>query len=89
MHFFFGSNVFFQGLAFTREERQLLGIHGLFPAVVQTEEEQVKHAVLLLDRYENDLDKFIYLISLYVSRTWFEFTLIAINSNLISFRLYI
>lgn len=56
-----------QGLAFTREERQLLGIHGYLPAVVKSEDEQVKHSVLLLDRYENDLDKFIYLIGLLVS----------------------
>lgn len=56
----------FQGLGFTREERQLLGIHGLFPAAVKTEEEQVQHCTLLLNRYESDLDKFIYLMGLYV-----------------------
>lgn len=56
----------FQGLAFSREERQLLGIHGLFPAAVKTVEEQVQHCTLLLNRYENDLDKFIYLMGLYV-----------------------
>lgn len=57
----------FQGLAFTHEERQLLGIHGLLPAVVKNEDEQVQHATLLLDRLENDLDKFIYLAGLCVS----------------------
>lgn len=50
-----------QGLAFTREERMRLGIHGILPAVVKSEEEQVKHAQLLLQRYSNDLDKYIYL----------------------------
>lgn len=64
-------NSLFQGLAFTREERQLLGIHGLFPAVVKSEEEQTQHCVRLLNRYENDLDKFIYLMGLYVSFTRF------------------
>ncbi|XP_063703948.1 NADP-dependent malic enzyme isoform X2 [Culicoides brevitarsis] len=53
-----------KGLAFTRQERQLLGIHGLFPAVVKTEEEQVAHCHELLSRYENDLDKYIYLMGL-------------------------
>lgn len=57
----------FQGLAFTHEERQLLGIHGLLPAIVKTDEEQIKHCITLLNRYENDLDKFIYLMGLAVS----------------------
>lgn len=34
------------------------------PARVKTEEEQVEHALILLDRLENDLDKYIYLIGL-------------------------
>lgn len=67
INFHHNSLILFQGLAFSREERQLLGIHGLFPAVVKSEDEQIKHCVLLLDRYENDLDKFIYLMGLYVS----------------------
>lgn len=54
----------FQGLAFTLEERQILGIHGHMPARVKTEEEQVEHALILLDRLDNDLDKYIYLIGL-------------------------
>lgn len=53
-----------QGLAFSLEERQLLGIQGLLPARVKTEEEQVEHCLLLLDRLENDLDKYMYLNNL-------------------------
>ncbi|XP_014096264.3 NADP-dependent malic enzyme isoform X1 [Bactrocera oleae] len=53
-----------KGLAFTVEERQILGIQGLLPAVVKSEEEQVKHALILLDRLEQDLDKYIYLSGL-------------------------
>ncbi|XP_026840529.1 NADP-dependent malic enzyme isoform X1 [Drosophila persimilis] len=53
-----------KGLAFTHEERQQLGIHGLLPYVVRDDEEQVKHSRILLDRLENDLDKYMYLISL-------------------------
>ncbi|XP_073814760.1 NADP-dependent malic enzyme-like [Musca autumnalis] len=55
---------FNKGLAFTLEERQLLGIHGLLPAVVKTEEQQIQHCLLLLDRLESDLDKYMYLSSL-------------------------
>lgn len=53
-----------QGLAFTTEERQLLGIQGLLPARIKTAEEQVQHCLLLLDRLENDLDKYMYLNNL-------------------------
>lgn len=55
-----------QGLAFNRNERQLLGINGLLPAVVKTEEEQVQHCILLLNRCEKDIDKYVYLNNLYV-----------------------
>ena len=53
-----------QGLAFTREERQVLGIHGLLPYAVKTEEEQVKQAHVLLERCATDLDRYIYLMGL-------------------------
>lgn len=48
-------------MAFTLEERQLLGIHGLLPSVVKSIDEQVKHCLILINRLENDLDKYIYL----------------------------
>ncbi|XP_037047122.1 NADP-dependent malic enzyme isoform X1 [Bradysia coprophila] len=54
-----------KGLAFNRNERQLLGINGLLPAVVKTEEEQVQHCLLLLNRCEKDIDKYVYLNNLY------------------------
>lgn len=53
-----------QGLAFTYEERQVLGIHGLLPYAVKTEEEQVKQAHVLLERCATDLDRYIYLMGL-------------------------
>ncbi|KAI8115254.1 NADP-dependent malic enzyme [Lucilia cuprina] len=53
-----------KGLAFSLEERQILGIQGLLPARVKTEDEQVQHSLLLLDRLENDLDKYMYLNNL-------------------------
>lgn len=53
-------------MAFTLQERQTLGIHGLLPAVVKTQEEQLELCRLNLDRYDDDLSKYIYLIGLLV-----------------------
>ncbi|KAJ8922059.1 hypothetical protein NQ315_008700 [Exocentrus adspersus] len=53
-----------KGLAFTFEERQALGIHGLLPPRVKTQEEQIEHCKKCLDRLDNDLNKYIYLIGL-------------------------
>ncbi|KRF78798.1 NADP-dependent malic enzyme isoform X3 [Drosophila virilis] len=53
-----------KGLAFTHEERQVLGIHGLLPYVVRSDDQQVEHCRILLNRLENDLDKYVYLIGL-------------------------
>lgn len=56
-----------QGMAFTLEERQALGIHGLFPPRVKTQEEQVEHSKLCLERLDDDLNKYIFLMGLLVS----------------------
>ncbi|XP_012283062.1 NADP-dependent malic enzyme isoform X2 [Orussus abietinus] len=53
-----------KGMAFTIEERQTLGIHGLLPAAVKTQEEQLELCRLNLDRYTDELSKYIYLIGL-------------------------
>lgn len=53
-------------MAFTIEERQMLGIHGLLPAAVKTQDEQLELCRLNLDRYTDDLSKYIYLIGLLV-----------------------
>lgn len=50
-----------KGLAFTIEERQTLGIHGLMPTMVKSEDDQVAHCMAMLDRYDNGLDKYLYL----------------------------
>lgn len=54
-------------MAFTIEERQSLGIHGLLPPRVKTQDEQVKHALANLKRFKDDLNKYIYLMGLQVS----------------------
>ncbi|XP_076173511.1 NADP-dependent malic enzyme isoform X2 [Ptiloglossa arizonensis] len=53
-----------KGMAFTIQERQTLGIHGLLPVVVKTQEEQLELCRLNIDRYPDDLSKYIYLIGL-------------------------
>jgi malate dehydrogenase (oxaloacetate-decarboxylating)(NADP+) len=53
-------------MAFTLEERQLLGIHGLIPPRFKTQEEQLELCRLNVERYPEDLNKFIYLMGLQV-----------------------
>ncbi|KAG8258962.1 NADP-dependent malic enzyme [Homalodisca vitripennis] len=53
-----------KGMAFTLEERQLLGIHGLIPARFKTQEEELELCRLSVDRYDDDLNKYIYLMDL-------------------------
>ncbi|XP_015430201.1 PREDICTED: NADP-dependent malic enzyme isoform X1 [Dufourea novaeangliae] len=53
-----------KGMAFSIEERQTLGIHGLLPVAVKTQDEQLELCRLNLDRYPDDLSKYIYLIGL-------------------------
>lgn len=56
----------FQGLAFTLEERQVLGIHGLQPARFKTQEEQLELCKISINRYQEDLNKYLYLVDLQV-----------------------
>ncbi|XP_023011782.2 NADP-dependent malic enzyme isoform X3 [Leptinotarsa decemlineata] len=53
-----------KGMAFTFEERQTLGIHGLLPPKVKTQEEQIFHCKLCLDRLDDNLNKYLYLMGL-------------------------
>lgn len=53
-----------KGLAFTLEERQVLGIHGLQPARFKTQEEQLELCRISISRYQEDLNKYLYLVDL-------------------------
>ncbi|KAF4524568.1 hypothetical protein B566_EDAN015518 [Ephemera danica] len=53
-----------KGMAFTLEERQALGIHGLLPPRFKTQEEQLELCKLSVERYSEDLNKYIYLTGL-------------------------
>lgn len=54
-----------QGLAFTLEERQVLGIHGLQPARFKTQEEQLQLCKIAVNRYTEPLNKYLYLSDLH------------------------
>jgi malate dehydrogenase (oxaloacetate-decarboxylating)(NADP+) len=49
--------------AFTEEEREILGLRGLLPARVQTMQEQVMRILENLRRKPNDIEKYLYMIS--------------------------
>lgn len=53
-----------QEFGFTLRERQILGIHGLIPPAIRTQEEQSHNVLLNFNRWDNDLDKYIYLMGL-------------------------
>ena len=56
--------IIFQGQAFTIKERQLLGIHGLLPPSVLTQDQQVFVCMENFYRFKEPLDKYIYLMGL-------------------------
>ena len=53
-----------KGMAFTLKERQILGIHGLLPPVVFSQQEQMDRVVANFRHWDNDLDRYIYLAAL-------------------------
>ncbi|XP_066956349.1 NADP-dependent malic enzyme-like isoform X5 [Macrobrachium rosenbergii] len=53
-----------KGMAFSLEERQVLGLHGLIPPRFKTQEEQVDLCRKNIERYQEPLNKYIYLAGL-------------------------
>lgn len=53
-----------KGLAFTLEERQTLGIHGLQPARFKSQDEQLELCRISISRYQEDLNRYLYLVDL-------------------------
>jgi malate dehydrogenase (oxaloacetate-decarboxylating)(NADP+) len=68
-----------KGLAFSLEERQIFGIHGLLPARIKTQDEQVELCKLTFLRYDDDMDKYQYLADLQDRNERLFFRLIAEN----------
>jgi malate dehydrogenase (oxaloacetate-decarboxylating)(NADP+) len=53
-----------KGMAFTLEERQHMGIHGLLPPAVLSQEIQTLRVMANIHRAQNDLDRYIELMNL-------------------------
>ncbi|CAG5116901.1 unnamed protein product [Candidula unifasciata] len=53
-----------KGMAFTLEERQLLGIHGLLPPALMDQDAEVFQVMQNFYRWNDDLDRFIFLMCL-------------------------
>ena len=54
----------FKGMAFSLEERQTLGIHGLLPPRIKNQEEMTEHSLRNLRRFEDPLNKYMYMADL-------------------------
>ncbi len=54
-----------KGTAFTIEERSKLKMSGFLPPRVKTLEDQIKNSLKIVEQKENDIEKFIYIRSLY------------------------
>ncbi|XP_052811974.1 NADP-dependent malic enzyme-like [Mya arenaria] len=53
-----------KGMCFTLQERQLLGLQGLLPPAILNQDQQVYFVMQNFYRWENDLDRYIYMMSL-------------------------
>ncbi|KAK3090492.1 hypothetical protein FSP39_012279 [Pinctada imbricata] len=53
-----------KGQAFTLEERQLMGIHGLIPPALITQDQQMKRVMTNFKNRPTDVDRYIYLMAL-------------------------
>jgi len=76
-------------MAFTIEERQALGIHGLLPPRVKTQDDQVKHALANIERFNDDLNKYIYLMGLQVSKYDIDLILMFLLTNILECMVFV
>ncbi len=53
-----------KGTAFTAAEREALGLHGLLPPRISTQQQQVQHVINNIRRKPNNLERYLYLIGL-------------------------
>uniref|UniRef100_A0A1B0FA31 Malic enzyme n=1 Tax=Glossina morsitans morsitans TaxID=37546 RepID=A0A1B0FA31_GLOMM len=67
--------------AFTIEERQLLGIHGLLPPVVRTMEEQVELCLTQFLNIDEDLSRYTYMIRLAARNERLFYKLLAMHGD--------
>jgi malate dehydrogenase (oxaloacetate-decarboxylating) len=60
-----GNSYINKGTAFTREERDRLGLTGMLPPTVRSLEQQVRNSRVKVEDKENDIERFIYIRSLF------------------------
>lgn len=60
------SEIVLQGMAFSLQERQCLGIHGLLPPAFETQERQVYRVMCQLRAQPDDLSRYVILDNLQV-----------------------
>merc|ERR1711970_1026851 len=70
-----------KGSSFTIEERQTLGIHGLLPPRVKTQEEMAEHSMRNLRRFEDPLNQYMYMIELLERNEKLFYKLLAENTE--------
>ncbi|MCP3876276.1 MAG: NAD-dependent malic enzyme [Desulfobacteraceae bacterium] len=68
-----------KGTAFTIEERRKLKLSGFLPPRVKSLEDQIKSSLKILDEKRNDIEKFIYIRSLYDRNVVLAHAVIASN----------
>ncbi len=68
-----------KGTAFTIEERRKLKLSGFLPPRVKNLEDQIKSSLRIVDEKENDIEKFIYIRSLYDRNVVLAHAVIASN----------
>ncbi len=61
-----------------------MGIHGLLPPMVFSQEEQAERIKVNLERWDNDLDKYIYLIALQDRNEKLFFKVVSENIELVA-----
>merc|ERR1719431_433112 len=54
----------FKGMAFSLEERQTLGIHGMLPARIKTMDEQAENCMRNFRRFQDPLNQYMYMVDL-------------------------
>jgi len=69
----------FKGMAFTLEERQALGVHGLLPPRIKNQAEQVDNCLRNVRRYSEDIDKYLYMTDLLVRNERLFYKLLSEN----------
>ncbi|MDW7774108.1 MAG: NAD-dependent malic enzyme [Desulfobulbaceae bacterium] len=60
-----GNSFVNKGTAFTREERDNLGLTGMLPPSIRSLEQQVENSRVKVEAKENDIERFIYIRSLF------------------------